>query len=324
MIYYLLGGETYSNWVMLAGMVFTLVTTFCAILIGKDKLPTDQGRAFAVNGQKSKGKPRGAGIYFVIFFVLNAVLFVPFKIEYAIYLLLVTVAMLTGFFDDASEKPWGELKKGILDFVITVGLAVTYLYFNDNEIFIPFMQEKVAIPVVVYGILIVILAWASINVTNCADGVDGLCACLSSVTLLSVYYISKEFATDKTFGQMSLFLVAALVAYLWFNASPSQLLMGDAGSRAIGLFIAIAMIKSCNPILYIPIALILILDGGLGLIKLTIMRVFKTKKFMANLRTPIHDHMRKNKGWSDTQVVIRFVLIQLAISAAVVISVVKF
>lgn len=319
MIYFLLGGETYSNWVVLAGTFCTLMITFCATLIGKDKLPADHGRDFAVNGQASKGKPRGAGIIFILCFVLNVLLFVPFKVEYAIYLLLVTVAMFTGFFDDASKKPWGELKKGLLDFVISVALAVTYLYFNDNEIFIPFMQQKVAIPVVLYGALIVILAWASINVTNCADGVDGLCACLSSITLLSICMICRDFATDKTYGQIILFMIAALLAYLWFNVSPSIILMGDAGSRAVGLFIAISMIKSCHPILYIPVALVLILDGGLGLVKLTVRRVFKSKKFMENLRTPIHDHMRKNKGWSDTQVVIRLVLIQAVISAIVLI-----
>ncbi len=324
MIYLLLGGETYSNWVVLAGMFCTLAVTFCAILIGKDKLPTDQGRAFAVNGQKSKGKPRGAGLIFVLTFILNVLIFVPFSVEYTIYLVLIALAMITGYLDDASEKPWGELKKGILDFVIALALAVTYLYFNDNEIFIPFTQTKIAIPVVLYGVLIVILSWASINVTNCADGVDGLCASLSSFTLLSICMICREYSADSRFGQMTLFMIAALIAYLWFNVSPSQLLMGDAGSRAIGLFIAVATIKSCNPFLYIPLAIVLILDGGLGLLKLTVMRVFKTKKFMANLRTPIHDHMRKNKGWSDTQVVIRFVLIQTVISAIVILLAVHF
>lgn len=321
MFYYLIDGSKYANWMMLSGMAFTLIVSFAAILIGKGKLPTDQGRAFAVNGQKSKGKPRGAGIIFIPAFAIGALLFVPFKLEYAIYLVLVTVAMLTGYFDDASEKPWGELKKGILDFVITIALAVTYLYFNDNTIFIPFTKQQITIPIIIYGILIVILAWASINVTNCADGVDGLCGCLSCVTLASVYMIAEKYASDTDFGKMSLLLIAAIVGYLWFNVSPSILLMGDAGSRAIGLFIAIAMIKSQNPILYIPIAIILILDGGLGLIKLTIMRVFKTKKFMANLRTPIHDHMRKNKGWSDTQVVLRFVFIQIVVSALIIMTI---
>ena len=60
---------------------------------------------------------------------------------------------------------------------------------------------------------------------------------------------------------MSLFV---LIAYLWFNCSPSSMLMGDAGSRALGLLIAVAFMVTRDPFLFIPCALLLILDGGLS------------------------------------------------------------
>ena len=94
-------------------------------------------------------------------------------------------------------------------------------------------------------------------------------------------------------------------------------LMGDAGSRAIGIFIAFTFLKLHAPLLYIPMALIIILDGGLGLIKVSFMR-FLHINLMKNLRTPIHDHMRKNKDWSDTQVVFRFTIIQVILGLAVI------
>jgi len=68
------------------------------------------------------------------------------------------------------------------------------------------------------------------------------------------------------------------------------------------------------PFMFIPMAIMLIIDGGLGLLKLTVLRVTKSKTFMKNIRTPIHDHARKNKSWSDTQVVTRFTMIQVLIS----------
>ena len=101
-------------------------------------------------------------------------------------------------------------------------------------------------------------------------------------------------------------MIVCILGYRWFNASPSKLLMGDAGSRAIGIFIAFTFLKLHAPLLYIPMALVIILDGGLGLIKVSFMR-FLHINLMKNLRTPIHDHMRKNKDWSDTQVVFRSV-----------------
>ena len=83
-------------------------------------------------------------------------------------------------------------------------------------------------------LLIVILIWASIHVVNCTDGVDGLSASLAVVTIgtyLSAYH--EELADYSTAGVV---FMGALLAYLWSNAKPSTLLMGDAGSRAMGFF----------------------------------------------------------------------------------------
>ena len=157
---------------------------------------------------------------------------------------------------------------------------------------------------IIYGVLIVILIWVSINVTNCSDGVDGLCGTLSAITLSSAYVLFMIFDIESSFRHTILIMVVCILGYLWFNASPSKLLMGDAGSRAIGIFIAFAFLKLHSPLLYIPLAIVLIIDGGLGLIKVSFMR-FLHIKIMQNIRTPIHDHMRKNKSWSDAQVVFR-------------------
>ena len=93
--------------------------------------------------------------------------------------------------------------------------------------------------------------------------------------------------------------------------------MGDAGSRAMGVFISIAVLKSGNPFLYIPVAFVLIADGGLGLVKVSLIRAFKIH-IMKNILTPLHDHVRKRLEWSNTQTVFRFAIIQIVISVATV------
>ena len=93
--------------------------------------------------------------------------------------------------------------------------------------------------------------------------------------------------------------------------------MGDAGSRAMGLFISIAILKTGSPVLYIPIALVLILDGGLGLLKVSLIRFCKIH-ILNHVRTPLHDHVRKVWGWSNTQTVYRFAIIQIILAVAVV------
>lgn len=272
-------------------------------------LPKDQGREFAVNGSLSEGKARGAGLIFVTCFVLLTALFIPLTLEMVIYLALIYLAMLSGYFDDAAEEPWGNLKKGLIDLVVSGGIAGTFYYYNSSKISLALFDLHFELHPALFIALATLLVWASINVTNCADGVDGLCAVLS---MISIFFISR-LLVSTTMMSMCMVMIATLCAYLWFNCSPSTLLMGDAGSRAIGVFLALISLKTGSPIAFIPLAAVLIVDGGLGLIKLSFIRFLKLKNFMKNIRTPIHDHVRKNKSWSDTQVVVRFALVQLII-----------
>ena len=257
MIYYLIS-PSYINVVTFASILFAFAVTCLAIYMGKNILPRDGGRAYAINGSKSVGKPRGAGIIFILVFTITCMLFVNLTSEIIIYLILVLAAMLSGYLDDASSSPWGELKKGIIDFIIAVMAAVTYLHYNPNTFDIALFKLTVTLNPVIYGILIVILIWASINVTNCSDGVDGLCGTLSAITLTSAFLLFRIFDIESSFRHVILIMVVCILGYLWFNASPSRLLMGDAGSRAIGIFIAFAFLKLHCPLLFIPLAIILI------------------------------------------------------------------
>lgn len=273
-------------------------------------LPSDQGREYAVDGALSRGKARGAGIVFVLVFVVTVLLFTPVKLEHIIYLILVVLAMLTGFLDDAAKTPWGEYKKGFLDLVIAVLIAVTFIHYNSTEVTLALFGVSFVIPKILFGILVVILVWAAINVTNCSDGVDGLSATLTIVTLSSAYLLIHD-----PFGKLVPAFILCLFAYLWYNANPSSLLMGDAGSRAMGLFIAITMLKTQSPFLYLLLGLITILDGGLGLIKVSLKRFLKIS-ILTHTTCPLHDHVRKNKGWSNNQVVFRFAILQIVICIA--------
>ena len=122
---------------------------------------------------------------------------------------------------------------------------------------------------------------------------------------------------DTAFRFVITVLMACLVGYLWFNATPSLLMMGDAGSRALGFFIAVAALKTGDPFLYLLAALVMIVDGGVGLAKIALLRFLKIH-ILKNIRTPIHDHVRKNKDWSNTHTVFRFAAVQLVFSAATI------
>ena len=291
---------------------FLLAFTLTALMdsVFREKLPQDHGRAFAVNGELSKGKARGSGLIFVLCIALVTLAVVPLRTEYIIYTVLLIASMLSGYFDDASEVAWNEYKKGLIDLVIAIVAGVTYLNFNSTAVH--FLNWSFAIPYPLYLVLIVVLIWASINVVNCTDGVDGLSASLAVVsigTFLLAY--GKELGDYAT---AAIVFIGALLAYLWMNAKPSTLLMGDAGSRAMGFFLAVLALKSDHPFSFLLAALVFIVDGSLGILKISFKR-FLHISILKNTLTPLHDHVRKRMGWSDEQVVARWLILQAVASA---------
>ena len=276
----------------------------------RERLPHDHGRAFAVNGELSKGKARGSGLIFVLCIALVTLAVIPFRVEYLIYTALLIAAIRSGYFDDAADTAWNEYKKGLIDFVIAVVAGVTYLNFNGTGV--QLLNWAFRIPYPVYLLLIVVLIWASINVVNCTDGVDGLSASLavgSIGTFLLAYWEERVDYATAGIG-----CIGALLAYLWSNAKPSTLLMGDAGSRAMGFFLAILALKSNHPFAFLLAALVFIVDGSLGILKISFKR-FLHISILKKTLTPLHDHVRKRMSWSDEQVVARWLILQAVASA---------
>lgn len=302
---------------MVVATVFTPLLCALFLKLFSKVLPKDQGREFAVDGEKSVGKIRGAGLPFVLSFIICALLFVPVNIELGIYYFLLFLGMLTGYLDDRSETPWGEYKKGIFDLIISVGTAANFVYFNSEILRISLFGFSVNIHPIVYGILGTILVWLMINAVNCCDGIDGFSATLTGVSYIS--FAAVIFLTGQGISSVYLvvLMILTLLPYLWKNCEPSTMLMGDAGSRALGLFLAILAMKSGNALLVIPLCFVICLDGLLGILKISIIR-FLHIKFLTNIRTPLHDHFRKNKGWSNTQVIYRFCIVQILISVVTI------
>lgn len=291
------------------GTLITFVITFLALKFPLPFLPVDKGREYALNGQLSKGKVRGTGLLLVICFVIGSLLFMPINTEYVIYLILLSCMMLSGYLDDASDKPWSDYKKGLIDFVIAAVTMWTFVTNNSTAITVGVWTFE--LPKLLYAVLGVVLLWVSVNVTNCTDGVDGLCASVVSVSLIGFSLIFGDLLAS--YALANYLLISVLFAYLCFNSSPSSMLMGDAGSRALGFYLALIAMKTGRPFIFILLAGVLIVDGGLGLVKIFLKRFLKIS-IWENIRMPIHDHMRKKHLWSDTQVVVRFSMIQVLLA----------
>ena len=104
-------------------------------------------------------------------------------------------------------------------------------------------------------------------------------------------------------------MVGSLTGYLWYNSLPSTVLMGDAGSRPMGFLLGLLVLATGNPFLIFVVTGIVLVNGATGLLKVALLRFFKISIFKT-VRYPLHDHVRHALGWSNTQVLVRFVLLQ--------------
>ncbi len=297
--------------------VFSVAFAFGGVLISlklfKNKLPVDGGRDFAFNGKLSKGKQRGAGIVFVCVFILASLLFVKISLENIFYYIVLFLGMLSGYLDDRAEKPWGEYKKGAIDLVICALTSGAFIYGNADKLSLGLGSYELKLHWAVFLAISTAFLWFMINATNCSDGIDGFCGSLSINSIVFITVACKLLGKGTEMSTLSVIMVFAVMAYLWFNAEPSTMMMGDAGSRALGLFLGILLLKSGNMLLCIPFCLVLLVDGLIGIFKVSVTRFLKIK-VLKNIRTPLHDHFRKNMGWSNSQTIYRLNIIQGVVS----------
>ena len=301
-------------------------------------LPSDRGREFTLTAEAAKGKPTGSGVVFITMFVVLCLILIPMNLQQGGVLVLTWLMMLTGYLDDRSTKGWGEYLKAVLDLILSVAAACLLAYTigkdsPDGKIYfwLPFVKNQLAIPVWLYIVVTTILLWVSVNTTNCTDGVDGLSSSLVLLSLIVMgvilyailghvdianYLRVPHLEKGASWAVMTFCLVGVLMGYLWRNAYPSQVLMGDAGSRAMGFYMGICVMITGNPFIFLATSSIIFINGGMGLLKVALKRFLHITIFK-NVRFPLHDHMRKNRGWSPTQVLVKFIILQLLISVAV-------
>ncbi|MBN1260532.1 MAG: phospho-N-acetylmuramoyl-pentapeptide-transferase [Anaerolineae bacterium] len=287
------------------------------------RLPSDKGRAFAVGSQTAKGKPVGAGIIFIPVFLVVALLILPFDWRYLAALGCVALSMLEGFFDDRSGG-WSEYLLGVVDLAISLLAALTFCKLGAVEIWLPLLKTPVMVSPWIFVPLATVLIWLMINATNCTDGVDGLSGSLAMLAFVYLgailyaivghqdianYLLVPHYVEGANWALLSTTMAGCLAGYLWYNAHPSAVLMGDAGSRPMGLLLGMLVLAAGNPFLIFVVTGVVLFNGATGLLKMALKRFFRIGIF-TNIRYPLHDHVRHSLGWSNTQVLVRFMLLQ--------------
>lgn len=299
-------------------------------------LPTDKGRAFAVNAEQSIGKPVSAGVVFVTIFCIASLLFLPIGARAMWVVPFMFAAMIVGYIDDR-KGGLSEYQLAVLDLFIALGAAAVICGFEPTQIWIPGWMGVITLEPWLSIPLATGVIWISINATNCSDGVDGVSGSLTATAIIflgallyavignaeTAGHVRVAFNPEGSSWAIMAFVMAGCIGgYLWYNAAPSQMLMGDSGSRPIGLLIGMLVVATNTPFFIFLIGTVLLANGATGLFKVALLRFFRVKIF-TGIRFPLHDHCRKELGWSNTQVLVRFMLVHIGLSALLVVLALK-
>jgi phospho-N-acetylmuramoyl-pentapeptide-transferase len=162
-----------------------------------------------------------------------------------------------------------------------------------------------------YPVLIYLVVAGTSNAVNLTDGLDGLAAGCAAIVLLA--YIGITFITQ---GQQELALlcgclVGACVGFLWFNAFPATIFMGDTGSLGLGGAIAGLAIMTKTEELLILLGGIFVVEALSVMIQVFSFQTFRKRVF---LMAPIHHHFEIS-GWSETKIILRFWIVAAVCSA---------
>jgi phospho-N-acetylmuramoyl-pentapeptide-transferase len=289
-----------------------------------DGLPRDRGRQYAVGAAGSIGKPVAAGVIFVPLFIASVLVFAPWSARLLEALACIGAATIVGYIDDRTPGGLSEYTLAAVDLVLAIAGAAIVCQLEAVTLWLPFVASPIELGPLVLIPAGAVLIWLSINATNCSDGVDGLSGSLCALALsalgiilygvvghkeISSYLLVPHYAAAPAWAFLAFLMVGALAGYLWHNAPPSAVLMGDAGSRPLGLLVGLLVLASGNPFLIFVVAGVVLANGATGLLKVALLRFFHIGIFR-NVRYPLHDHVRQKYGWSNTQVLVRFMLLQ--------------
>ncbi|MBV8259298.1 MAG: phospho-N-acetylmuramoyl-pentapeptide-transferase [Actinobacteria bacterium] len=213
--------------------------------------------------------------------------------------------------------------KMILLAAVTVVVAIVARHLHlSTDVYIPVIDVSVPLSYGWYPFLFLIIAGAS-NGTNLADGVDGLAAGTAIIALFTfmamnvVSFVRSGPPAHRNLTTLDLAiigaaLIGAAIGFLWYNAFPAEVFMGDTGSMAFGGALATFAIM-------MKVEFLLLLIGGIFVIEaLSVMiQVFAFKRFGRRvfLMTPIHHHFEM-KAWSDTKIMVRFWIVAGLLCAA--------
>ncbi|WP_284124657.1 phospho-N-acetylmuramoyl-pentapeptide-transferase [Parerythrobacter aestuarii] len=278
-----------------------------------------------------RGTPTMGGLMILVSLTLSLLLWMDLRNPFVWACIAVTIGFgVIGFLDDydkvskASHKGLSGKVRLLLEFVVA-GIASYIIVSQINTwLYVPFVSDQ-AIPLgPFYYVFAAVVIVGFGNAVNLTDGLDGL-AIMPVIIAAGTFAIIAYLAGRADFsaylgiphvpgaGELAIFCAAIMgggLAFLWFNAPPAAVFMGDTGSLALGGALGAIAVASHHEI-------VLLIVGGLFVAETAsvIIQVFWFKRTGKRIfrMAPIHHHFEQ-LGWSESKVVIRFWIISMVLA----------
>jgi len=274
------------------------------------------------------GTPTMGGTLILLALTVSTLMLADIGNSYVVLALLGTVAFgVIGFLDDYLKLS-RKTSKGLsprLKLFLQLGVAFvigTVLYFYprfSTEIGFPFIKNirpNLGLFYIPFAMLVIVGASNAVNLT---DGLDGLAigpVMVASATYGVIAYLTGNIRNAEYLqipyvagvGELSVFcaaLVAAGLGFLWYNAYPAQMFMGDVGSLALGGALGILAVMTKNELLLIIIGGVFVMEALSVIFQVASYKLRRKRVF---LMAPIHHHYEL-KGWKEPQIIVRFWII---------------
>ena len=285
------------------------------------------------------GTPTMGGGLILISILLSTLLWSDLTNKYIWLIIYVTTAFgLIGLVDDYSKikhknsDGMSALTKYTLQSVVAISIAI-YLFLNANTVqetslLIPFFKDlSLPLGFIGFTLLTYLVVVGSSNAVNLTDGLDGL-AIMPAVMIISALGIFAYLGGNVIFsnyldipyingaGELVIYcaaLAGAGLGFLWFNAYPAEVFMGDLGSLSIGAAMGTIAVIVRQEMILLIMAGVFVIETVSVMLQVAYFRYTKKKYGKGRrifLMAPLHHHFEK-KGWKETQVVVRFWIITM-------------
>jgi phospho-N-acetylmuramoyl-pentapeptide-transferase len=301
------------------------------------RLKQGKGQPIRDDGPQShlakRGTPTMGGLMILISLAISSLLWMDLGNSFVWACLFVTLGFAAIGFADDLDKVRKNSHAGVsgkirlaLEFLIA-GIAVFLIVERTGtELYLPFLNEVSIDLGPLYYVFAMVMIVGFGNAVNLTDGLDGLATfpvIMAALAFLIIVYLTGNarfsdylgIAYVRGAGELAIFcaaIIGAGLAFLWFNAPPAAVFMGDTGSLALGGALATVAVTAQHE-------LVLVVVGGLFVVEAlsVIIQVFWYKRTGKRVfrMAPIHHHFEQ-LGWPESQVVIRFWIVSIMLALA--------